>query len=165
MKIWIAGLILCLNHVALSQSLLDDRVDLLDSVQQQMIARKLQDFQDSSGIKMKIVIDEKRPSRGMQDNSVDILIGLNDRTSEIHIADNLMSYLTLEEIERIRKSYLVENFRSSRFFEGLDQASSILMVRVSTNADKREYNFYQEIIIGLAIILLLIIAWRLYQKS
>lgn len=164
--------------------LVNDYVDLLNEQQLQMLESKLRRYRDTTSNEVAVVIVEtigeddidlygaelaQRWGVGKKgsENGVLLLVALNDRQVSISTGYGLEGAIPDAYAKRIIEKYIVPNFREEQYFEGIDQATSILMSVASGEfkAADQDTNSFPGFIIFLLIIFLVVIPILAARKT
>ena len=128
--------------------LVNDFAEILNSSQKRSLEDKLSNYHDSTSSQIAIVIIpslndyevaqyavELAEKWGIgqkgQDNGILILVAINDRRMNISTGYGVEAFVPDVTANRIIDRTLAPNFRNGNYFEGLDQATSILMSLLS----------------------------------
>ncbi len=128
--------------------LVNDYVNLLDQQQLKMLESKLRQYNDTTSTEIAIVIvstigqddidlyaaemaQEWGIGKGNKDNGVLMLVAVDDRKVTITTGYGLEGAIPDAYAKRIIEKYITPNFREQKYFEGLDQATSIMMSMAS----------------------------------
>ena len=124
--------------------MVNDYIGLLDSQQFEMLEGKLRRYRDTTSNEVSVVIIE---SIGQDDidlygaelaekwgvgkegkeNGILLLVALNDRKVSISTGYGLEGVIPDAYAKRIIEKYIIPNFKNERYFQGIDQATSIMM--------------------------------------
>lgn len=124
--------------------LVNDYVKLLSDNEYQMLESKLRKYNDTTSTQISIAII---PTVGNDDiafyttelaqqwgvgqkgneNGILILVAFNDRKVQIATGYGMEPTVTDAAAKRIIENYIKPNFRQEKYFQGLDQATSIIM--------------------------------------
>lgn len=124
--------------------LVNDYAGLLDEHQFRMLESKLRRYRDTTSNEIAVVILEtigqddinlygaelaEKWGVGVKgkENGIMLLVALEDRKVSISTGYGLEGAIPDAYVKRIIEKYIIPNFRNERYFEGIDQASSILM--------------------------------------
>ncbi len=152
-KLLYLALLLCYAAPAVGQQypqpfspprLVNDYVNLLTSQQFEMLESKLRRYRDTTTNEVAVVIIETTGGDDIDlygaelaqkwgvgkkgsENGILLLVALNDRQVSISTGYGLEGAIPDAYAKRIIEKYIVPNFRRERYFEGIDEATSILM--------------------------------------
>jgi len=173
---------------AQSNRLVNDYVGLLDAGQQQRLERKLLAYDDSTSTQIAIVIERSLEGedifdysyrlaeswgigRAGKDNGILIYIALQDRELFIQTGYGAEGFLTDAMASRIIEQVIKPAFRREAYFQGLDEATSIIMQLGSGEYDNTEVRrdssgtARQALKILLLIIVVLILLSNLFNRG
>ncbi|MDG2450852.1 MAG: TPM domain-containing protein [Saprospiraceae bacterium] len=159
--------------------LVNDYINLLSTIENQNLEKKLVAYNDSTSIQIAIVLEEttggenivtyaQRLSeewgigQGDSDNGILLLVTTKERGLRIHTGYGAEIFLTDGMSKRIIDNVISPNFRNKQFYQGLDKATEIIMQlgtgeyqAVSSNRNK---GIPPELIIILIIIIIVVIS-------
>lgn len=124
--------------------LVNDYVNLLSENEFRMLESKLRNYSDTTSTQISIAIipttggddialyaTELAHRWGVgqkgNDNGIMIVVALNDRKVQIATGYGMEPTITDAASKRIIENYIKPNFRQEQYFQGLDQATSIIM--------------------------------------
>jgi uncharacterized protein len=139
--------------------LVNDFAQALNSQQLGLLENKLRNYNDSTSNEIAVVIigsagaydisqygaelaEEWKVGKTKKDNGVLLLVAMDDRKVNISTGYGLEPVITDADSKRLIDNYILPNFRNGQYFEGIDQATSILMAMASgefkadTNGEK-----------------------------
>ncbi|MDN5211637.1 TPM domain-containing protein [Fulvivirgaceae bacterium BMA12] len=129
-------------------TLVNDFAEILNASQRKSLEDKLSNYNDSTSSQIAIVIIpslngyevaqyavELAEKWGIgqegKDNGILILVAINDRRMNISTGYGVEAFVPDVTANRIIDRTMAPNFRNGNYFEGLDQATSILMALLS----------------------------------
>jgi len=118
-----------------------DKADILTEQELFLLSGKLNYYRDTSDIRLNVFIvknigdnkiTEATQFKDIGPNEIFIFVSLQDRKLTVTSGEHLVNRVTQEEASRIIDEYIVPNFQRKKYFQGLDEATSILMSMAST---------------------------------
>ncbi|MEM8896108.1 MAG: TPM domain-containing protein [Bacteroidota bacterium] len=126
----------------------NDLAQILDQQQFILLENKLANYNDSTANEIAVAIIGSTYSYEISDygaelaerwgvgktkkgNGILLLVAMDDRSVSITIGFGLKTVVTDEDSKRLIENYILPNFRDGRYFDGIDQATSILMALAS----------------------------------
>lgn len=124
--------------------LVNDYIDLLSDNEFMMLENKLKRYNDTTSTQISIAIISSTEEEDIamyatelaqrwgvgqkgNENGIMILVAYNDRKVQIATGYGMEPTVTDAASKRIIENYILPNFRKEQYFEGLDQATSIIM--------------------------------------
>lgn len=128
--------------------IVNDYVQLLTPREAGMLESKLRQYRDSTSTEIAIVVVETVGQNDIDmyavelaedwgiggekyDNGIIILVAQKDRKVSIKTGYGMESSVPDAYVKRVIDRYIVPNFKQGRYFEGLDQATSLMMSMAS----------------------------------
>ncbi|MEQ8685727.1 MAG: TPM domain-containing protein [Imperialibacter sp.] len=128
--------------------IVNDYANLLTSQESNMLESKLRQYRDSTSTEMAIVIVETVGQNDIDvyavelaeewgiggkkyDNGIIILVAQNDRKVSIKTGYGMEGPIPDAYVKRVIDRYIIPNFKQEKYFEGLDQATSLMMSMAS----------------------------------
>ena len=128
--------------------LVNDFAQALTKKQLGLLENKLRNYNDSTSNEVAVVIigstgpydiaqygaelaERWQIGKAKKDNGVLLLVAMDDRKVNISTGYGLEPVITDADSKRLIDNYILPNFRNGKYFEGIDQTTSILMAMAS----------------------------------
>jgi uncharacterized protein len=128
--------------------LVNDYIGLLSQTEQSQIERKLQAFKDSSSTSIAVVVIKTTDGADIamyatelgekwglgsksKDNGVLLVVAMDDRKINISPGRGAEEYLTDAICKRIITNVITPNFKSKDYYDGIDQATTVMIDRLN----------------------------------
>lgn len=159
--------------------MVNDYAGMLNQQETGLLENKLRQFRDTTSTEISVVVirsigpydisqygaalaeDWGIGTQG-RDNGLLMLIALEDKKVSISTGYGLESSITDAQSKRVIDQYIIPNFRNQKYFQGVDQATSILMAMASGQYDAlpKERSFGNHFLFIVFIVLMMIVISR-----
>ena len=141
---------------AKTDKLVNDFANVLSSAERQNLEHKLVQFDDSSSNQIAIILDSSIGDASLEDysnrvfaawgighkksnNGILIYAAINDKKVRIEVGYGLEPVITDIVCSKIIHDYIGPNFRAGNYYQGLEEASNILMKLAKKEINSKEF--------------------------